>query len=349
MQSNKNKVIIASAGSRKTTHIVESALDLKDKKILITTYTNENLDQINTYLIQKNRVAPKNITVVSWFSFLLQDGVRPYQNHLTSKGRVDSICFTEIPEAIKKRFKKSNVDNYFLTSANNIYRDRVADFVCECDDRSNGLVVKRLEKIYNYIFIDEVQDFAGYDFTLLEKLLKSSISIVVVGDPRQGTFSTNNSTKNKRFKKNNIIEWINIKKKAGLLDLECRNECYRCNQVICDFADALFPSFSKTISKNFETTPHDGIFFIKPDEVLDYVKTHNPKILRYSVKTETLGLPAVNFGSSKGRTYERVLIFPTQSIKDYLKNRDLSKLKDQTKAKFYVAITRAKHSVAFVI
>jgi superfamily I DNA/RNA helicase len=347
MQSNKNRVIIASAGSRKTTHIVESALALQGKKVLITTYTIENLDQINTYLIQKNGVVPQNITVISWFSFLLQDGVRPYQNHLTSTGRIDSICFTDIPDAIKKRFKKRDANNYFLTSANNIYRDRAADFVCECNDRSGGLVIKRLEKIYDYIFIDEVQDFAGYDFTFLEKLLKSSISIVAVGDPRQGTFSTNNSTKNGRFKKANITEWIDIKKKTGLLDLEYRNECYRCNQAICDFADALFPTLPKTISKNAETTKHDGIFFIKPDETLDYVKMYNPKILRHWVKTETMGLPAINFGSSKGRTFERVLIFPTQPIKNYLKNRDLAKLKDPTK--FYVAITRAKHSVAFVV
>jgi len=59
-----------------------------------------------------------------------------------------------------------------------------------------------------------------------------------------------------------------------------------------------------------------------------------------------MGLPAINFGASKGRTYERVLIFPTKPMLDYLARSDISKLKDRSK--FYVAVTRAKYSVAFV-
>lgn len=182
-----NRAIIASAGSGKTTNIVEQALLLLEKRVLITTYTNENLEQINSYLIQKNGYVPDNITVLSWYSFLLQDGVRPYQNLVTQKGRANSILFDELPDS-SKFTKKSNVDRYFMTGGNNIYRDRVADFVCSIDDASNGLVIKRLEQMYDYIFVDEIQDLAGYDLNILEKLLSSSISILAVGDPRQATF-----------------------------------------------------------------------------------------------------------------------------------------------------------------
>ncbi len=44
----KNKVIIACAGGRKTTHLVEEALKIVDEPVLITTYTLENLDQISS-------------------------------------------------------------------------------------------------------------------------------------------------------------------------------------------------------------------------------------------------------------------------------------------------------------
>lgn len=93
MLSNKNKVIIASAGSGKTTYIVEEALKMKEQRVLVTTYTNENIDQIKTFFIEKAGCIPANVIVQSWFSFLLQEGVRPYQNHITERRRVKSIYF----------------------------------------------------------------------------------------------------------------------------------------------------------------------------------------------------------------------------------------------------------------
>jgi DNA helicase-2/ATP-dependent DNA helicase PcrA len=53
-----------------------------------------------------------------------------------------------------------------------------------------------------------------------------------------------------------------------------------------------------------------------------------------------------NFGASKGQTYERVLIYPTPKMLNWLKNGE--NLEGEAKAKLYVAITRAKYSVAFV-
>jgi DNA helicase-2/ATP-dependent DNA helicase PcrA len=344
MLSNKNKVVIASAGSRKTTFIVETALAIVNKNVLIATYTNENLDQINAYVVEKKGYVPPNITVASWYSFLLQDGVRPYQNHMTNKGRIKSIDFTSTPNRF---IKKEDVDRFFLTGGGNIYRDRVACFIYECDNLTKGLVIQRLEKIYSHIFIDEIQDFAGYDLDILEKLFRSSIATVGVGDPRQATFSTNNSAKNRKFKKSEILEWVNAKQKSKLLHVEERNDCYRSNQLICDFADALFPKLPKAISKNNKVTGHDGIFFIKNKEALNYYKTHKPVVLRYSKKTDTLGLPASNIGTMKGRTFERVLIFPTSPMKAYLTTNDLSQAGDLSK--LYVAVTRAKYSVAFVV
>ena len=41
-----NVAILAAAGSRKTEHIVESALDVTDGCVFRTTYTNENQRQV---------------------------------------------------------------------------------------------------------------------------------------------------------------------------------------------------------------------------------------------------------------------------------------------------------------
>jgi len=52
-------------------------------------------------------------------------------------------------------------------------------------------------------------------------------------------------------------------------------------------------------------------------------------------------------GASKGSTYDRVLIFPTKPMITYYKIRDFNVLKEH--AKFYVAVTRARYSVTFVL
>ena len=110
---------------------------------------------------------------------------------MTARNRINTINFVATPP----RFAKKTEDAYYLTTANNIYRDRVAAFICECDDRAKGLVLNRLERIYGCIFIDEMQDLAGFDLNLLEKLFRSSVPICAVGDPRQATYTTNNATK----------------------------------------------------------------------------------------------------------------------------------------------------------
>lgn len=346
MPSNRNEFVIASAGSRKTTLLVERALAIADRRVLLTTYTNENVGQITSYLVAKNGSVPKNIFVIPWYTFLLQEGVRPYQNHMTQLARVRSITFEDPPPRAQFA-RKTNVDKYFFTNGRDIYGDKVADFVCQCEEASQGLVIKRLEKIFAYIFIDELQDFAGYDFDLLERLLRSSISITAACDPRQATFSTNRSQRNKQFKGERIVKWIEHQRRAGLLSVEDHSDCYRSNQTICDFADSLFPNYPKTVSKNTVVTGHDGLFLVPAEQVTDYVLRFNPKVLRYSVTTPTMSLPACNIGVSKGRTYDRVLVFPTKKMVDYLKTGDTSKAGHL--AKLYVAATRARYSLAFVV
>ena len=54
----------------------------------------------------------------------------------------------------------------------------------------------------------------------------------------------------------------------------------------------------------------------------------------------------MNIGVAKGSTFDRVLIFPTNPMRQFL-DEDPSKLK--APERLYVAVTRARHSVAFVV
>ncbi|HGA0173253.1 TPA: UvrD-helicase domain-containing protein [Streptococcus agalactiae] len=105
-----NKLYIAAAGSGKTTLIVKDALKNKDKKILITTYTNANCDSIKKKIIKINGAIPKNIEVLTWFSFLLKHGLRPYQDIMFSQ-RINGIVPVNGKSAI---FKNRNDPNYFI-------------------------------------------------------------------------------------------------------------------------------------------------------------------------------------------------------------------------------------------
>jgi DNA helicase-2/ATP-dependent DNA helicase PcrA len=286
------------------------------------------------------------VTVQSWYQFLLQDCSRPYQPVLYDKERIETICFVEGRSC--PYVPKTNVQRYYFAEGKRIYTDKISDFACRCNEESGGLVVKRLEQIYHCIFIDEVQDLAGYDFDFLELLFESRMEIVVVGDSRQATYFTNCSPKNKKYKGQNITALLTDWQKRGLCKITERNDCYRCNQEICNVADGLYPDMPKTQSKNRDVTGHDGVYVLSSCDLMEYVKRYRPTILRYNRKTKAEGLRALNFGISKGQSFERILIFPNGVIKDFLKTKNHDKLKDKTKALLYVAITRARYSVAFV-
>jgi DNA helicase II / ATP-dependent DNA helicase PcrA len=338
--SVKNTAVIACAGSGKTTFIVREALKVKDSNVLITTYTLENVDQINQSILEQNGFIPSNITVVSWFAFLLRDGVRPYQNHLSKLPRARSVFFQT------KNIPFHKKDNY-LTASFDVYSNKASEFAVECNTKSGGKVISRLEKIYSHIFLDELQDFAGYDLDLIEALFYSAVTVTAVGDPRQSTFSTNSSAKNKHLKGKNVDVWLQQQEKAGVVTIENRMNCRRCNQQICDFSDLLFPNYPTTISENNEVTGHDGIFVLPKSQVEQYVVRFNPVILRWNRSSDTMSYPALNFGISKGRTYNRVLIFPTKPMVKFLQTKTPEATSDLSK--FYVAVTRARYSVAFVV
>ncbi len=344
MQLNNN-IIIAAAGSGKTTYISKEALNMKDKRILILTYTNDNLNEIRKKIIEINKVIPANITIQSYYSFLLSDGVRPYQNYLYSKKRINSIAF--VNGQSRRYVSKSNIETYFLRDGKDIFTDKISLFVKECNEKSGGAVIHRLENIYNYIYIDEVQDLSGYDLDLIELLFRSKINVTLVGDIRQATYSTNNSNKNKKYKRDGIYDIFLKWQKQKLCCISYRKKSFRCNQSICNLADGLYPDLEKTISENSLITGHDGIFVIKTNDVDEYIKKYNPQLLRYDKRTKCDIGSIMNFGASKGLTFDRVLILPNGPLKKFLKTGNYDEL-NGSKAKYYVAFTRARYSVCFI-
>lgn len=341
-----NRLIIAAAGSGKTTLLVQESLKLRDSKILITTFTDENEKEIRKKFVEINKCVPSNVTVQTWFSFLLQHGVKPYQACIYD-GQISGLFLVSgqsVAYTQENDFKK-----HYLTSDSKIYSDKIAKCVCKCDDASKGAVIKRLSKIYTHIFVDEVQDLAGFDLVVLEKLFASNIEILLVGDPRQGTYSTNNAAKNKQYKKSAIIVFFESQAKKNQINIDEQSLSinHRCTSKVCDFSNKLYPDMSATTSGNNHLVEHLGVFFIRADDVGEYLNNFRPVQLRDRVTVVTHPqYQSINFGKSKGLSFDRVLIYPTQPIIDWiLKGKELAQT---SKAKLYVAITRARYSVGII-
>ena len=343
---NKNKLFIAAAGSGKTTHLVKEALKDKDKKTLITTYTVANEEEINKRIIKINGCIPENITVQTWFSFLLQHGVKPFQGKLTQK-EIRGVYLSP-GQSAQYASEVKDFEAHYFTKDFQLYSDKISKFVIRCNERNSGAVISRLARIYSNIYIDEIQDLAGYDLDFLKLLLSSSINVILVGDPRQGTYSTNNSSKRKKFKKGNIVHFFEDESIKIDKDDTTLTTNWRSNALICDLSNSLYPDFKKTISGSNQVSGHDGVFLIRKKDVDAYLKAFAPLQLRYSIATEVSPEYEVkNFGEAKGLEYDRVLIYPPGPAIKWLENNN-SEFAPTSKSKFYVAITRARHSVGIV-
>jgi DNA helicase-2/ATP-dependent DNA helicase PcrA len=341
-----NKLIIAAAGSGKTTYLIDEAIKNSDVRVLITTYTQANEAEIRKKIIEKVYYIPDNITVQTWFSFLLKHGVKPLQGAIFEK-RVNGLLLVNKKSAMY--VAKSDVENYYFTKDTKIYSDKISEFVCAVNEISGQAVVRRMSKIFPKIFIDEIQDLAGYDLELLKLLFCSDSELILVGDPRQATYSTNNSAKNRQFKKANIVNYFFDDKSINIAtDQTSLLVNYRCNELICSLSNRLYKKFSGAQSGNIYKSGHDGIFFVKEKDVEDYLKLYKPLQLRDSRKQKVNANYAVmNFGESKGLSFDRVLIYPTKPYIKWLIDNE-SELADTSRSKFYVAITRARYSVAIV-
>lgn len=340
-----NKLIIAVAGAGKTTYLIHEALK-QEKEVLITTYTEANENEIKKKFIEINGAIPKNVTIQTWFSMLLQHGVKPYQNYLTDK-KINGMIL--VNQQSSQYISETNVDNHYFSKEYKIYSDKLSKFVFKCNEKSSGVVFDRLSRIYEYIFIDEVQDLAGYDLELIKLLFMSNSNIVLVGDPRQTTYNTHWEKKNKQYQDGKIKEFIQneCKRVAVEIDEASLNCSYRNNELICKFSSKLFPDYPIPVSNQNDEVEHKGIFFIKESDIDVYLAKYQPLQLRTDRrKPVNINFPVMNFGESKGLGFDRVLIYPTKPILDFiLRNKHFD---GASRAKFYVAITRARHSVGIV-
>ena len=369
---NNNRLIIAAAGSGKTTFLIHEAMKFRDERVLITTYTEANEEEIKNKFVRKYKCIPSHVTIQTWFSFLIQQGVKPYQgtfNELLFQKEIKGMILCngnegKYPIKIKGRTfyhpmnEETNFKMHYFTKSFKLYSDRLPKFVVKSNDATDGELFSRVSRIYKHIFVDEIQDLAGYDLEILKLLFKTESNIILVGDPRQVTYLTHHEGKYDQYKEGRIKDFIIDKCKRPIkytIDETTLNSSHRNNKEICDFSSMLYNSFGfnpiepcKCEECRNHEIQFEGIYLVKPDDVENYLINFNPIQLRWDIRKEVHpNYRVYNFGESKGKTFERVLIYPTKDMENWVYDNSVE-LTNAARAKFYVAITRAKYSVAIV-
>lgn len=352
-----NIVYIAAAGSGKTTLLVKKACEINSpENVLILTYTDSNENEIREKFHKINGFIPENVCVQTWFSFLFQFYIKPYQNYLTDndfdiKGL---IIASATSSSSRWRPSRNQWKSYYFTKEHRAFGEKLSELALDCNEKAENLPSLRLTNIFEHIFIDEVQDLAGFDLDLIQQLFLSNSNIILAGDPRQTTYLTNhNGNKNKKYRDGKIIEYFQAQKELKnifTVDYETLNHSWRCCQKICNFASKISCAYPSMSSKNTNQISPQGVYLVKPDDRVNFLKNYTEMIqLRWDKKNKQplQEFSCMNFGEAKGLTFEGVLIYPTNDMKEWIENND-KELSFATRCKFYVAVTRAKYLVGIV-
>lgn len=340
---------LAVAGSGKTQGIVdECAQASADERILILTYTSANQNELTGRLTSEAGHI-RQLEVTGWFAFLIAHFVRPYLPFAFSGKRIEGFDFESPPQ---QRTGSDEWRRYFNLQGS-ARRVHLAQLAYRVNEAAGGAPVRRLSRIFDRIFIDEVQDLSGWDLEILRLLMDSGIAVEMVGDVRQAILATNpRDQKNKQFMYMKIWSWFREQEQAGRLTITQVCNTRRCRPEIAALADSLFAAdlgFEPTVSLNHVVTEHDGLYLVRSSDVDAYVSAYAPLILRRQSNSghELDHLAPTNIGISKGLSREHVLIRPTEQVARFLKSA--APLEEQQAAYLYVAVTRARQSVAFIL
>lgn len=358
----ENKIVIAAAGSGKTTYLVDEAVKIKEQRVLITTYTESNEAEIRQKFFERVGHVPANVVIMTWFSVLITHGVKPFQGGLFDFP-VTGMLLVQAQSGIRFRNAKgiavpwpeADIDKHFFDSAGRVFSDKLSKLAIRCNDKSAGAVIDRISRVFPHIFVDEVQDLAGYDLDILAALARSPARLLMVGDPRQVTYLTHHERRYGKYAEGGIVAFLQEelpKKVVVEIDERTLNRSHRNSAAICGVSSRLFPTLAA--SQACDCAPcragppaDSGVFIVRPADHTDYLANVRPMQLRDKITSGGVDtrLPVMNFGESKGRGFDHVVILPTGTMQNWLTD-PLFALKPQTRAKFYVALTRGRHSVA---
>lgn len=214
------QIMLAVAGAGKTYHICH-VVD-PQKHNLILAYTHENIHNIKKELIHACGKVPELTNVMTFDSFVYRYFICPYEPTIAEhfgKNEFRSKGITTIdppPKTIKKggrnipnpNYKSKNRFDHYVTGGNQYYCATLSELVMFVKKGKDSLLkraAERLNLFFDWVFIDEFQDYREHDYELIIELSKLLNAVLLVGDYYQHSVSAvNNSGKPFRIKNKDI-------------------------------------------------------------------------------------------------------------------------------------------------
>ena len=352
-----SKIILAAAGSGKTYYIANH-LD-SNKNNLVITFTRQNVSNLKNEILKSHNKIPTNTQVITFSSFIYRWLLKPFEPILVVGDKTGII--TSGVEIIKeppaqridgkpnyKYFKKSDHRHYIFN--NKYYSSRMADLITSQPKEVKKLIKERLHKYCETIYFDELQDFLGEDFKILTSLLKdSNIEVMAVGDFFQHSVSKSNFTSNKPFKKSKDYiskdDYIKLFKGDIEVDEITLSKSRRVPSNICDF---IMNKLKIVIGSISHVEGHYALL-TEENKIIEVLDSSEIVKLFYSNSSKYSCEPVINWGYSKGDTYQRTCIILTKTYETFFEEKfSCENLTPSQINTLYVAMTRATHELFFI-
>ncbi len=331
------RVVFAVAGSGKTSSIIDALNN--DSRCLIVTYTDNNTRHLKNKVIKRFGGIPDGIRFYSYFTFLYSFCFRPICGYkLKTKGINFNFPLPQYSQRTRKDERKHYVDNN-----DRLYANRIAKLLIEFDAIPD--VINRIEKFFDLVCFDEVQDFAANDFNFICALSKANVDLRLVGDFYQHTFDTSRDGNTQKTLHDCFDKYCSKLKKSGFtVDLTSLSNSYRCSPSICTFV-------SDNIGIDILSHREDEVVveYVSDEITINGIFENDSVVKLFYQKSNCYTGNTYNWGNTKGLDHFQdvcVVLNPTTQ-KAYDKG-ELDKLNPTTKNKLYVACTRAKGNLYFV-
>lgn len=330
------RVVLAVAGSGKSSEIINRIK--ADSRVLVVTYTENNTKQLKRRIIQKFGFIPEGVRVYTYFTFLYSFCFRPlFSYELGIKG----ISFHHPNKRVL--FSKKNSREHYIDNTDRIYHHRIAKLILESGEVRK--VSERIEKFFDLVLIDEVQDFAANDFNLLCELAKTNVSLLLVGDFYQHTFKTSIDGNVQKNLHSDFERYCQKLVKAGYeLDLDMLSHSYRCSPTLCEFVSN---EIGITIASHRTDEVEIKELDAQPD--IEWICNDDAIIKLFYQNSNKYSCYSDNWGATKGLDdFDDVCVVLNASSLESFRKGELHKLATTTRNKLYVACTRAKKNLYFV-
>jgi DNA helicase-2/ATP-dependent DNA helicase PcrA len=352
-----SRVILATAGSGKTYYIAKH-LNVNKKNIVLT-FTRQNVSNLKKEILKRHEKIPDGTQVITFSSFIYRWLLKPVEPILKvgdKKGIITSgveINKEPPPQRIDgktnyKYFKKDDYRHYI--SNNKYYASRMAALFNTQPKEIKKVIMERLYKFCDIIYFDELQDFMGEDFKILASLIKDlKIEVLAVGDFYQHSVSKSNFTSSTPFKKSKSYiskeDYIKLFEGQSTIDEISLSKSRRVPVAICDFIRDKLKINIGSVSEV------DGHYELLTEEtkIMKVLDSSEVVKLVYSNSSKYKCKPIINWGYSKGDTYQKSCIVLTKTYENiFNENFSCDHLTPGQINTLYVAMTRATHELYFI-